>query len=431
MSGGSIQILPFGAELRRRRLAANLSLNGLSILVHYSKSHLSKVENGIKPPGLDLARRCDAVLGADGVLAGLVQAAQQMVPPTGGPGVDEVWMMTLGADGRQDFGRWAGPAQLSPLMSWLTTATPVPASGDPALLASFRTIFDHTRQLGQSVGPSDLVPVLISLTNAMRVMALRAEPPLGNRMLVLASRFAEYTGWLAQEKGDEVAALWWTDLAVELATAGGDEDMAGYAYVRRALITLYRHDPVETVALAQRAQIGPSSPRIRGLAAQREAQGHAIGGDYDACRRALDQAQSLLSRPVERPTRNPILGTSNVPDPVAIATGWCLHDLGRTREAATILGAEVARIPPQAERARARFGARLALSLAGMREIEEACAVADPILATLPRIDSATIRTDLRHLARTLNRWHRHPRVREIMPQLASSLRGQLPAATV
>ncbi|MFD7895023.1 helix-turn-helix domain-containing protein [Streptomyces sp. NPDC059743] len=40
----------FGRELRRRRLAASLSLEQLGKLVHYSKGQLSKVERGLKRP---------------------------------------------------------------------------------------------------------------------------------------------------------------------------------------------------------------------------------------------------------------------------------------------------------------------------------------------------------------------------------------------
>jgi transcriptional regulator with XRE-family HTH domain len=61
----------FGDELRRRREAAGLSLSALAARVHYSKSHLSRVENSAKEAGGSLARRCDAELGADGQLARL------------------------------------------------------------------------------------------------------------------------------------------------------------------------------------------------------------------------------------------------------------------------------------------------------------------------------------------------------------------------
>ena len=41
----------FGAELRRRRVAAGLSLAQLAARIHYSKGYLSKIETGHKPPG--------------------------------------------------------------------------------------------------------------------------------------------------------------------------------------------------------------------------------------------------------------------------------------------------------------------------------------------------------------------------------------------
>lgn len=99
-----------------------------------------------------------------------------------------------------------------------------------------------------------------------------------------------------QESGNERAALWWTQRAVDLASAGGDRHLAGYALVRRALVTLYHDDAKETIALARQAQDNSLPPRIRGLAAQREAQGHAIAGDRDACLRTLDRARDLLAR---------------------------------------------------------------------------------------------------------------------------------------
>lgn len=62
----------FGQELRRARTAAGLSLADLAGMVHYSRSHLSKIERGMKRPTQELARMCDVVLGADGVLVSLV-----------------------------------------------------------------------------------------------------------------------------------------------------------------------------------------------------------------------------------------------------------------------------------------------------------------------------------------------------------------------
>ncbi|MFJ5309128.1 helix-turn-helix domain-containing protein [Streptomyces sp. NPDC088350] len=93
----------FGPELRRRRLAARLSLHQLGQRVHYSKSQLSKVERGIKRPTPELARLCDTELGADGALSRLVPV-RPSEPPLPAPGNDdEVWLMHLRKDGSSSF----------------------------------------------------------------------------------------------------------------------------------------------------------------------------------------------------------------------------------------------------------------------------------------------------------------------------------------
>jgi hypothetical protein len=270
-----------------------------------------------------------------------------------------------------------------------------------------------------------LIPTLVAQTHALRSMAEGSPPSQRAAVLALAARYAEYTGWMAQEAGDDGQAGWWTDRAVDLAAAGGDAEMAAYGLVRRGLIALYRHDAVATVALAEQAQAQARGPRIAGLAAQREAQGHALAGEYDACFRALDRAADLLSKDDAvrgEGSSAPVMGTSTVADPVAAASGWCWFDLGYPERATEILRRELDRIPAGADRARARYGARLALALAGSGEPEEACAVADVVLDACERVDSATVRLDLRGLTRALNRWHALPEVRRTRLRLTEIL---------
>ncbi|NKE56306.1 helix-turn-helix domain-containing protein [Lentzea sp. PSKA42] len=61
----------FGAELRRRRVEAGVSLGRMANVVHYSKGYLSKVENGRLPPTATLARLTDGFLNAGGALVAL------------------------------------------------------------------------------------------------------------------------------------------------------------------------------------------------------------------------------------------------------------------------------------------------------------------------------------------------------------------------
>jgi hypothetical protein len=232
---------------------------------------------------------------------------------------------------------------------------------------------------------------------------------------------AEYAGWMSQEIGDEVAALRWTDRAVTYAAAGRDPYLASFALFRRAEIALYQHDALRTVELARRAQDDPGAgPRILGLAARCEAQGHALAGDTGAYERALDRAAGLLA--TREPGTAPVLGSASVPDQVALARGWALYDLGRPREAAVVLDREMASIPPAARRARARFGARRALAHALNGDVDEACLIARGIIDDAAQVDSATIRLDLRELARTLSRWRTNGAVRDLHPDLIATL---------
>jgi transcriptional regulator with XRE-family HTH domain len=65
-------ILAFGVELRRLRRDAGVSLSELARRVHYSKGHLSKVENGRARPNRVLAALCDQEFSTGGALTALV-----------------------------------------------------------------------------------------------------------------------------------------------------------------------------------------------------------------------------------------------------------------------------------------------------------------------------------------------------------------------
>ncbi len=383
--------LAFGTELRRRRLAAGHSLTDLANLVNYSKSHLSKIESGSKTAGVALARRCDQALNASGALARLVQPR---TPDGAGPADDrsgEVWVMRLAADGYNQFQafdrRTVVASGAATLLSW-STVPPAGGSDSAAVaLTGFRAMFDQFRLLGQVADPATLSQILVGATNALRHLASTAPSSARAAALRLGARFAEYTGWMAQESGDDTAALWWTNQAVEMAAAGGDRELEHYALVRRAEVALYRDDPISVVALAGRAQAARCSARIRGLAAHRE-----------------------------------VLGSSATVDPGRFVTGWCMYDLGHPDAAAEVLTGELDRLPGQAFRLRARYAARLALALASVRQIDEACAAVAPVLDRASLIDSATVRYDLRQLARNLNRWRTDETVRRTMPSLVAAL---------
>ncbi len=406
------------------------SLADLAGRVHYTKGYLSKIENGVKPAGRDLARQCDAALGAGGALAALRpdRTAEPVLAGADPPDSDEVWMIILAPDGSSRFvpmsRRQALAVGAMSLLGLRSAARGLPAAADEkTTLTRFRSLFEQSRQLGLTVSPSVVVPSVIAQTQTLRAVAGAAREPAREQLLRLAGRCAEYTGWMAQEAGDDHAAAWWTNTAVRLAAGGGDSELAVYALVRQADLRLHQEDGIQTIALAERAQQDRRVPaRIRGLAAQREAQGHALAGEYDRCRRALDRAEDLLSQAANEDRTGPVLGSTSVSNGGALVTAWCLHDLGRPGEAAELLDREVPRIPASARRPAARFGARQALAHAAMGNIERACAVTDHVLDLAEQVDSATVRLDLRRLSRTLARWQRRPQVGEVRGRLARAV---------
>jgi DNA-binding transcriptional regulator YiaG len=414
----------FSMELRRRRTDAGLSLGELATLTTFSKGHLSRIERGDKQPSQRLARVCDTVLEADGALTALAG------PPAGAakPATDvlleplgEVWIMRMTADGSGDF---SSMAQKTSYLSVPRIHTSFAAGSTPPdghVLPTYRRWFDDMRRLGQVESPGSLTPLLVTIVHRLRASASDAGPSSRAEALRLAARFAEFTGWMAQENGDEAAATWWTNHAVTLAVEGGDHELPPYAFVRRAELALYRQDGLGTVALARQALTNSRNRRTLTLAAQREAQGHAVMGDRAACLRMLDHATELLQRPDEESTE-PLLGSTTMHDPFAFVRGWCLHELGRSREAVEVLSAEFDLTPATASRSRARCGARLALAQAESGDIEGACETASAVIAHTLSINSATVRHDLRRLQRDMARW----RSRRVVGRLTGALAGAL-----
>jgi hypothetical protein len=417
--------MEFGDELRRRRVAAGLSLRDLSGLVHYSRGHLSKVETGQAIASIELVRLCDSALGSDGALVGLAVSGlgrrqagrrkkEEGPPVSSDPGMRR-WPVPLV---REDL----MPSGMPVIAIAIPSPDRISSSQAESAALTFTVLFSQLRQLGQRVFPAALLPTLIAQTQTLRGLAAAARNPARPVLLGLAARYAEYTGWIAQEMGDDHAALWWTDEAVRMAEAAGQPEMGAYALVRRALVGMYRGDAAETIDLARMAEADPrASERVRGLAALREAQGYALTADGGPCHKALERGREHLARAADDPAD--MLGTSTVADPAAMVTGWCLHDLGRPAEAAAVLDREVTRLPGDAHKARTRFAARRALAYAVAGEVDHACQLTSELLADAQNLSSATIRLDLVRLSRALNRWPGHAPVRGLQPDLARALR--------
>lgn len=424
----------FGPRLRALRVANGLSLSEFARRVFYSKGHVSRIETGAQMPSVHFARQCDAALEANGALAALVpekdstSTADSMADDQG-PDQEGVWVMTMAPDGGVGFttiGRRSVLLGGAVLASGLMATTAAPhrrqASNIGDQIGQHREMLNAARRLGQVAPPATILPMLIAQTQALRVLASDVRGSDATAVHTLMLRAAEFAGWMAQELGDTKQAREWIGWAAAVATEVDDGEAATYSLVRHAQVAMYEDDRRSVVELAKAAQVRTMPHRIMGLAAQREAQGHAMTGDYSACMRALDRATRSLALAHAEADDEPTIGTSNVPDVATAVRGWCLYDLGRPKESVDVLEREVARIPPTSVRARLRFGMRLALAHADAGNVEQSCRMAQEMVGQAAGIGSATVLQDVRRLSNSLRRWHSNPMVRALDPVFAAAL---------
>ncbi|WP_435590664.1 helix-turn-helix domain-containing protein [Nocardia sp. bgisy118] len=409
----------FGRELRRRRTRQGLTLGELAELVHYSRSHLSKVENGHKSPSAQLSRKCDAVLSAGGELHAMAPADTRPESDTGpGPDAREYghtqWNLRLYSDGSGTFeiGEAGAPA---------VTELPQPAAASADTLPGLAALFEETKRLGRTSSPSLVLPMAITQAHVADSSARQSTGEDQRRLLRHAARTAEFAGWMAQECGDDRGSLWWTDRAVVLASAAGDEHMTSYALVRRAVVSLYRGDSSATTGPTEQVLAGDAiHPRIRWLAALGAAQGYAIGLDQASAMRALDTAASLFEQ-AQRLEGDEQLGPSAMHGRPLLIEAWCQYDLGNLAAAAALFERAMSR-PLPSDRDHARFGTRHALVYAALGEPDRASELIGPLLDVVRSVDSATIRADLRDFARTITRFRGHPGTHDIQAALMAAL---------
>lgn len=341
----------FGQEVRRLRNERGLSLTQMTERVPYSKGHLSKVENGQVQPNPEMARIFDDALQAEGRLIELADAP----------------------------------------------ARPVPS--DHATLHTYNSMFDHHRALGHRHSPEIVLLGLRPQVEILSSMARSAEDPgLGRGLWLLAARYAEYAGWMEQERGDDASSAELTKRAVRYAAKGGDLELEAWALVRAAEFHLYRGDARGTVSFARLA--GRSRfPAVQAGAALREAQGYALAGAADRCENALDRADEL-----HQVVRESAYGTTSLIDQVAIMRAWSFYDLGRHAEAAAILDTQLPLIATTALRARTRFGLRRALAHAAAGDVDHSCELVSDLLDDIRQVQSATVHVDLTAFSKLLSR---------------------------
>ncbi|ADJ43383.1 XRE family transcriptional regulator [Amycolatopsis mediterranei S699] len=357
----------FGAELRRRRTSAGMSLTGLAASVHFTKGYLSKVENGKARVNRDLAQAVDRALDARGELLALVpDRVRPAAPQVSASAVDD------------------GPMVIG------TAALPL-----------LQGLLDQYRTLTRVATPRLAI-------DAVRDVATRLQQHLGRRdeaVTVLAAQAAELAGWIEQETGDLQAALRWTLQSRELATAADRADLAGFAHLRLADLALETKDVDSALAhvVTARHSFDAADPWLQGLLAARQARVHALRGDKAEVVHALAVVEGMPAGSSGGYGEDSSLGGAVLP---AVTTGWALFELGEDLPATCrALRDAFEVVPPDHARLRHRVRARLALAQAEDGDLDAAGEHVVTLVEDARVLESATAQSDLRRLRETLGKW--------------------------
>jgi transcriptional regulator with XRE-family HTH domain len=151
----------FGAALRDARNRAGWSQAALAKAVHYSPGQVSKIKNGLKAASIELARRCDALLGTGGELERLIAARPRSDAHDHNQPVSGDWILRLSADGSL---AWTA----GPLATGSTSGYESTPRVDLNLLSGS---LDATRRYAHGVPPAAMISILIGPLHAMRGLA--------------------------------------------------------------------------------------------------------------------------------------------------------------------------------------------------------------------------------------------------------------------
>lgn len=319
-----------------------------------SDGQICNLESGRRNPTRAVAAACDAAFGAGGALAELAETVRRDSQARGPLDVDSV-------------------------------------------VAGYERVLENLKDIGRSTGPRFVTPSLRSAARTLTDAGPRTADGQRSDIWLLASRFAEYTGWMAQEAGNPWEALRWTDLAVRWGAIGGDETVAVYALVRKACIAQHRGDLDAAIRFAGQAAGHPAATAaIRAHAARREAQGHALRGDAEACDAAMERCGSHAAEAVACPA-TPRWGPRIENWNPRLVVASCMLSLRRFETAADLFTAEFRRRPavPRDNNSQARFAVRRATAMAGVDRLDDACHVIEEVLPVIEQLDSATVRAEV------------------------------------
>lgn len=265
----------------------------------------------------------------------------------------------------------AGGARSANAQAFALQPTEPPTESDGIDVAEFyeRLMVDYVA-FDNSAGPRPVVDMITRRATALAEQMAQTRGTSWVSFSRVACRYAEFAGWLHQDAGDPDRAARWTEMALSIAHASGDDGMVAYTLMRRSNQAAEQAEPGMALGLADAVLNSRTAhtPRIRALGHRQRAASLAFVGDrrgsVDSLARARDAIQA-------DPAWDPLTGYCTIQYLDAEAA-LCLTRLDRAEEAVELLVPAIASWPEAYARDKGFYQAHLAEALALAGEADAA-----------------------------------------------------------
>ncbi|MFE7524389.1 helix-turn-helix transcriptional regulator [Kitasatospora sp. NPDC057542] len=248
------------------------------------------------------------------------------------------------------------------------------------------------------------------------IAAGRHSETTGRRLHLLAASLATTCGWYRFDHGRHWAAgkLW--GAALQSAHAAGDRDHGAGVLSDFAYQSNWLGEPKVSVDQLGYALSGTRHPTARSLLLLRRARAHAALGERTACFRDLSEAETALGAESVDPAPDWCAWMS--PADLAVDSGQCLLDLGRTEEAHVRIADGMAMLPRSRDKTRGIFLTYQAGGYLQSNDIEQALAVTRESLDLATRIGAPRCVALVRDLAPAFKPYRQVDGVQEFLERL-------------
>ncbi|MEV5510044.1 helix-turn-helix transcriptional regulator [Streptomyces orinoci] len=251
------------------------------------------------------------------------------------------------------------------------------------------------------------------------IEAGRYNEATGRRLHLLAASLATTCGWYRFDHGQHWAAgkLW--GAALQSAHVAGNRDHGAGVLSDFAYQSNWLGEPKVSVDQLGYALSGTQHPTARSLLFLRRARAHAALGERTACYRDLSQAEAALGVEATEPAPGWCAWMS--PADLAVDSGQCLLDLGRTDEARARITEGMTLLPRARDKTRGIFLTYQAKGYLKSNDVEQALDVTGESLDLATRIGAPRCVALVRELAPAFKPYRRVDGVAEFMERLRSS----------